>query len=86
LRELDSNKHFQIQNLESYRLNDLAVALAPGIEPGLADSKSAHLVFAADTKHIISLTRFIFPLTYICGSVIPKDIEHQHCGFLLTQR
>ena len=43
LRELDSNKHCQIQNLESYQLNDLAVALAPGIEPGLADSKSAVL-------------------------------------------
>ena len=43
LRELDSNKHCQIQNLESYRLNDLAVALAPGIEPRLADSKSAVL-------------------------------------------
>ncbi len=33
LRELDSIKHCQIQNLESYRLNDLAVALAPGVEP-----------------------------------------------------
>src|ERR1700682_5734486 len=43
LRELDSNKHRQIQNLESYPLNDLAVALAPGIEPRLADSKSAVL-------------------------------------------
>ncbi len=43
LRELDSNKHCQIQNLESYRLNDLAMALAPGIEPRLADSKSAVL-------------------------------------------
>jgi len=55
-------------------LNDLAVALAPGIEPGLADSKSAHLAYAGDAKHSDYHKRVCFCLTYIYGSKRFRDV------------